>query len=272
MEFVPGRLYNRRKLHAQYGGQRQGGISTPKDQPAILLFTGESGKAYGYHDGFQPDGTFWYTGEGQIGDMAMLRGNLAIRDSGVNGKTLHLFQTDQKGWVQYLGEASYAGHHFAPAPDRNGNPRRAIVFELVTASHGSGEPAIREVVDEVADDRLWRKSLKELRDLATRTQHNLTPKERKSNAYQRSQAVKVYVLKRASGVCESCGKAAPFKTPRGRGYLEPHHLRRVADQGPDHPRWVAALCPNCHREVHYGEHGPKLNEQLAAKLEKVERP
>jgi hypothetical protein len=41
--FVPGKGYRRRELHEQYGGQRQGGISTPSDHPIIFLITGKSG-------------------------------------------------------------------------------------------------------------------------------------------------------------------------------------------------------------------------------------
>jgi hypothetical protein len=40
--FEVGRVYNRRlEIHQPYGGQRQGGISTPRDWPFIFLFTGE---------------------------------------------------------------------------------------------------------------------------------------------------------------------------------------------------------------------------------------
>jgi 5-methylcytosine-specific restriction protein A len=67
--FVPGQIYRRRDLHHQFGGQQQGGISTPSRFPIILLFTGDSGARYGYHDGWQADGLFLYTGEGQRGDM-----------------------------------------------------------------------------------------------------------------------------------------------------------------------------------------------------------
>ncbi len=91
--FTPGQTYRRRTdLHAHYGGQQQGGISTPTENPFIFIFTGESGEQYGYQDAFQPDGTFWYTGEGQEGDMDMVRGNRAIRDHHVKGKTIHLFE------------------------------------------------------------------------------------------------------------------------------------------------------------------------------------
>ena len=80
--------------------------------------------------------------------------------------------------------------------------------------------------------------------------------------YQRSAIVRNYVLARAKGHCEACGTPAPFKTTRGRSYLEPHHIRRLSDGGPDDPRFMGAVCPNCHREIHYGAEGVSLNAQL----------
>ncbi len=42
--------YRRSDLHQAYGGQRQGGISTPTAHPFIMLFTGKTGEDYGYAD------------------------------------------------------------------------------------------------------------------------------------------------------------------------------------------------------------------------------
>lgn len=55
--FVKGEVYRRRDLHALYGGQQQGGISTPSIHPIIFLFTSPLGEEYGYSDGWQKDGT-----------------------------------------------------------------------------------------------------------------------------------------------------------------------------------------------------------------------
>jgi len=68
--FEGGQIYRRRDLHAQFGGQNQGGISTPSSHPMILIFTGDTGAQYGYHDGWDEDGSFRYTGEGQVDDFA----------------------------------------------------------------------------------------------------------------------------------------------------------------------------------------------------------
>ena len=44
-EFEIGKIYSRRTdIHARFGGQQQGGISTPASSPIIFLFTGESGE------------------------------------------------------------------------------------------------------------------------------------------------------------------------------------------------------------------------------------
>ena len=41
--------YNRANdIHDKYGGGRQSGISASASHPFIFLFTGDSGKSYGY--------------------------------------------------------------------------------------------------------------------------------------------------------------------------------------------------------------------------------
>ena len=96
------------------------------------------------------------------------------------------------------------------------------------------------------------------------------PREAKRLYRARSAAVRRYVLVRADGTCEACGDLAPFARRDGTTYLEPHHTRRLSDGGPDHPRWVAAVCPNCHREVHHGAEGEEKNRSLQARLAELE--
>ena len=69
-----------------------------------MVFTGETGKEYGYQDEWSEDELFLYTGEGQLGDMSFVRGNLAIRDHADNGKDLHLFEYVRQGYVRYVGQ------------------------------------------------------------------------------------------------------------------------------------------------------------------------
>ena len=102
--FSAGKVYKRAELHKEFGGQSQGGISTPQGYPFIFLFTGFSGEQYGYFDEWTKEGNFSYTGEGQVGDMDFIRGNAAIRDSIDRGKDLHMFQYTARGMVKYIGQ------------------------------------------------------------------------------------------------------------------------------------------------------------------------
>jgi 5-methylcytosine-specific restriction enzyme A len=72
-------------------------------------------------------------------------------------------------------------------------------------------------------------------------------------AFERSPDVVAEVLFRAKGTCERCRKNAPFLRRKDRTpYLEVHHIKQLANGGEDTVENAEALCPNCHREVHYG--------------------
>lgn len=74
-----------------------------------------------------------------------------------------------------------------------------------------------------------------------------------SSAFVRNPDVVAEILIRASGECERCKKPAPFKRKKDNSpYLEVHHTKRLADGGEDTVENAQALCPNCHRELHYG--------------------
>jgi 5-methylcytosine-specific restriction protein A len=133
LPFEIGALYNRRDdIHGRFGGQRQGGISTPVDAPFVFLFTGEAGKQHGYSDWWDDDGQFHYYGEGQVGDMADKGGNRALRQHVANGKRLLLFQALGKGRpYRFLGEFQIlTGYEKAGVLDSADNLRTALVFKL----------------------------------------------------------------------------------------------------------------------------------------------
>lgn len=80
---------------------------------------------------------------------------------------------------------------------------------------------------------------------------------------ERSAAVRARVLRRARGICELCGQPG-FVTGDGSIYLETHHVLPLALEGPDHESNMVALCPNDHRQAHYGERREALFEELQA--------
>ncbi|MGF2410772.1 HNH endonuclease [Ferruginibacter sp.] len=95
------------------------------------------------------------------------------------------------------------------------------------------------------DERL--EILKTINAKPTKTTVNQT-------VFIRSQIVVAVVLYRADGKCEKCKCNAPFlrdidNTP----YLEVHHIVTLAEGGDDTIENAIALCPNCHRQAHYGK-------------------
>jgi 5-methylcytosine-specific restriction protein A len=74
-----------------------------------------------------------------------------------------------------------------------------------------------------------------------------------SVVFIRNPDVVAEVLHRANGNCERCKISAPFLRKRDKTpYLEVHHIVQLADGGEDAVENALALCPNCHRELHFG--------------------
>jgi len=266
--FVIGETHRRRELHERFGGQWQGGISTPSARNVMLLFTGDKGKYYGYQHGWSKDGVYLYTGVGLRGDMSFARGNAAILEHATNGKAIHLFENDSKGHVRYVGEMVCAGFREIRGPDIDGTDRRVIVFELTF-----GDALDRAVEPGDEYEQLWRQPLNKLRRQAIAPfTSKRSPSQRRALALLRSKAIRVYVLQRANGMCEACEEKSLFTTGSGRPYLEPHHIRRSGDGGPDDPRWVIGLCPNCHRRAHDSEDKSEFNQSLERIVEVIEKP
>jgi hypothetical protein len=90
--------------------------------------------------------------------------------------------------------------------------------------------------------------------------------------YQRDPSVKAWVLRVANGACECCSKPAPFQSLDGIPFLEVHHVVKLADRGPDTVTNAVAICPNCHRELHYGGRAKELVEALYEKVGRLVRP
>jgi 5-methylcytosine-specific restriction protein A len=71
--------------------------------------------------------------------------------------------------------------------------------------------------------------------------------------FVRNPDVVAEVLHRAHGKCEHCKRPAPFLRRSNKSpYLEVHHRIQLAAGGQDSIENAIALCPNCHRMLHYG--------------------
>lgn len=126
-------------------------------------------------------------------------------------------------------------------------------------------------IPDLDEETLSEANIAELRKVALiKAQNITTTKEQKILYRARSLAIKLYVLRRSRGICEGCKEPAPFKKSDRSPYLEPHHTQKLSDDGPDHPKYVIALCPNCHRRAHYASDATSFNTSLIIKLKKIE--
>jgi 5-methylcytosine-specific restriction protein A len=268
-DFVRGRAYNRRQdIHERFqgGSARNGIITFAKFPNLIIIMTGKRGLEFGYDDVFYEDGRIDYYGAGAKGDMKMVRGNRALANHAADGRDVLCFEKIYEGTARHIvfrGEYLSAGWRAGRSNDQHGNARAAIIFELHPLENIANELDQRPQPG-VSD-------LERLRALAFAAAAPSTAVgTSKRTIYQRSADVRAYVLARAKGHCQGCGQPAPFTRADGSPYLEPHHIRRASDGGPDDPRFVIALCPNCHRRVHAGEDGPAFNQHLLGLMATIE--
>ncbi len=125
---------------------------------------------------------------------------------------------------------------------------------------------------EVDEDFVESANIDELRIIALHVARRRVPAKPGTALFRRtgSAAIRRYVLERAKGRCQGCGNAAPFRGTDGQPFLEAHHTTRLADDGPDHPRKVIGICPNCHKKAHLAEDAKSFNRSLIRKLQILE--
>lgn len=89
--------------------------------------------------------------------------------------------------------------------------------------------------------------------------------------FERNIAVVAGALVRADGVCEMPGcKVKLFDRDDGTKFLEVHHVVPLAENGEDTLANAAAICPMCHRELHFGSNRLKKRLVLANAIRQKE--
>lgn len=122
------------------------------------------------------------------------------------------------------------------------------MLEEINPDINSEEELYQEVKKSMTDDQNERKIRLESRSSFYPDTYEVSTK-----AFKRNIDVIAEVLIRANGICEKCGKEAPFRRASdGTPYLEVHHVKRLADGGEDTIENAIAVCPNCHRQLHFG--------------------
>jgi hypothetical protein len=88
-----------------------------------------------------------------------------------------------------------------------------------------------------------------------------------SGDFARCPKVVAWILMQAKGRCEQCDEPAPFSRADGTAYLEVHHVRPLAEGGPDTVDNAVALCPTCHRASHHASDRRDRRKRLVDRLQ-----
>jgi len=197
----------------------------------------------------------YYTGMGLRDDQSLnFMQNKTLSESRVNGVDIHFFEVLDEAVYTYQGQVELVDNPVQEQQDdEDGNSREVYLFPLMRKDRTTPVIPKREL-DKTFETKVRRESRRSLEELKTEASKSTAiPGSRvtTSTSYQRNPAVKAYTLKRADGVCELCEQDAPFKNKSGKPYLEVHHIKQLADDGYDNIENTVALCPNCHKKMHY---------------------
>jgi 5-methylcytosine-specific restriction protein A len=254
--FVLGNEYDRDQLLRFVGSrQQQTGVIWGKHQPGCTIITsgGRHGRKAGYVDEQNIDGSWKYFGQGQSGNHSS--NNVANRRLIDGTGSVLLFLTreptsaeirlkgNRRKSFKFQGAFNVCGYEIVVPESGARQGDTLLCFRLLPVADESYFFAELEDTDstDITSLRSWLLSQSPKFDIGISIA-----------AYrQRSGQIRKYAILRSQGRCEACGAPPPFVDDNGQGFLEVHHITRLADDGLDAPENVAAICPNCHRRAHY---------------------
>ena len=130
-DFKLGEKYKRDDLMSAFKGAFQGGINICKRTNTIVITSKHTGNRI-YDDKLFDGDVMYYTGEGQIGDQKMWKGNKAILEAKEKGRNIHLFVRFKPTEYTYFGVVELVDKpYFADEKDTAGNMRKVIKFPMM---------------------------------------------------------------------------------------------------------------------------------------------
>ncbi len=166
-------------------------------------------------------------------------------------KIKNLVELDDKFSVSYLTKVSDDKPLKRRTRAGNWSPVKIPPSYLFLEENILAEDLEKELEEELEKS----KSLTSAERIERLSKVDKLPKRTKilSSGFQRNPDVIAEVILRANGNCEKCNKPAPFlRAKDNTPFLEIHHKIFLASGGEDTVENAIAVCPNCHRELHFG--------------------
>jgi hypothetical protein len=157
-----------------------------------------------FRDGWQPDGCFHYTGEGQRGDQRMLSGNRSILDHEAEGRALRLFK-GARGQVEYVGEFELDKKqpwYETDAPETGGGPlRKVIVFRLRPLDTAAPAEPQSKIADVIAAEVIQQVAIEEQHTEKSYVEPDRQPYEAERREASLVQALATHLRSQDHKVC-----------------------------------------------------------------------
>ena len=253
-DLIVGNIYSNSEIANTFKCSNMGGMRRSKETNSLVLIAKHNNPLY--DDQWTDDGILNYTGMGTENDQSISYvQNKTLTIAEREGIKVYLFESYKDNEYYYDGEVKLAGTPYqSEEADINGAIRKVIKFPLKRLDQ------TKSLIIDIEDiEKSENEKLKEVRKFDSSKiknrakiaeSENISTKEVKTIYRERNQYIAEYTKERANGVCDLCGKEAPFKDKNGRPYLESHHVITLAENGPDAIYNTVAICPNCHRKIH----------------------
>ena len=242
-----GEVYKNSQVARTFGVSTQGGMRKSNKNNCLILISKETDDNL-YPDVWNGD-TLLYTGTGREGDQDIEKWqNKTLADSRTNGIKVYLFIFIGRDAYKYYGEVELI---HSPYIDSDGK-RKIIVFPIRPVNLDKDEvkrtqfTSMREKVIRNMSDQQLIASVRRYQAIGpVKAKRTIT-----TTAYSRNKSIVQLAKIYAHGICQLCGKPAPFIDKDGNPYLEVHHIHWLSNGGSDILENVIAICPNCHRKMH----------------------
>lgn len=240
-----GEIYTNDNLQKTFAVGNSGGMRYSKKNDVLLIIADHT---KGYEDVWDGNDVILYTGMGLKGDQSLdYKQNKRLLNSNKLDVKVLLFEVFNHNQYLYQGEVKLIRKPLeAIQADETGHFRKVYLFPLQLQNSKRIIPEGSIFLNERV---LAKSSLKYLKEIT------LIKKELKTcfglvRQFIRNDALSELTKMIANGSCQLCNNNAPFYI-EGKPYLESHHVKWLSKGGEDDINNMVALCPNCHKKMHY---------------------
>lgn len=250
-EMEVGRIYRNNEIANAFGCSTQGGMRRSHITNTLVIFSDHAGADYEDKWTVDENGEeiLLYVGMGKSdrGDQDINFGqNITLKESNENGVDVYLFEAYERSRHMFRGRVRLVSE---PYQDTQAG-RKVWIFPLKIVDESFVIPEeVIEQNDEQKQKDAERLSVDALLERAKKVSGQ-SRRTVKSQTYVRDAYVAEYTKRRANGICDLCGKPAPFNDKKGNPYLESHHVHWLSRGGEDTIYNTVALDPSCHKKIH----------------------